>query len=61
MDCDETDWDDFTKMCPKCGGEVHSHFGDENYDGDYWLIYHCHKCGESYNESEWEDMEQCAQ
>ena len=34
----------------KCGGLIHAEFGDENYDGDYWLYLRCDKCGESYVE-----------
>jgi hypothetical protein len=30
----------------KCGGEIHSEFGDENSDGDYWLYTACDQCGE---------------
>jgi len=31
----------------QCGGLIHANFGDENYDGDYWLYTKCDKCGES--------------
>ena len=40
-------WFDEALPC-KCGGLVHTEFGDENYDGDYWLWYRCDKCGEDY-------------
>ena len=32
---------------PGCPGRLHRAFGDENYEGDYWLVYKCDKCGES--------------
>ena len=35
-----------------CGGLIHSAFGDENYDGDYWLIHSCEKCRDNYDEVE---------
>jgi len=37
-------WTDFPKKC-KCGGLIHAEFGDESYDGDYWLYYKCDECG----------------
>ncbi len=40
-------WDDECKKCQYCErGLVHTEFGDENYDGDYWLLYECDECGE---------------
>ncbi len=57
MECNESDWYDWTKICPDCKGEVHSHFGDEDSEGDYWLRYHCHKCGRTFEQYDWEDME----
>ncbi len=38
--------DSYPKQC-KCGGLIHADFGDENWDGDYWLYTKCDKCGES--------------
>ena len=32
-----------------CGGLIHADFGDENYDGDYWLYTKCDMCGERGN------------
>lgn len=29
-----------------CGGLVHAEFGDEDWDGDYWLITKCDTCRE---------------
>lgn len=37
-----------TKKC-ECGGLIHTGFGDENSDGDYWLFYKCDKCGSKDN------------
>lgn len=37
-------WSGFPQKC-KCGGLIHAAFGDENYDGDYWLAWKCDKCG----------------
>lgn len=34
----------FPKLC-KCGGLIHAEFGDEDFDGDYWLYHKCDKCG----------------
>ena len=36
----------YPKPCP-CGGLIHADFGDENYDGDYWLHTKCDRCGRS--------------
>ncbi len=36
----------YPKRCG-CGGLVHADFGDEDFDGDYWLYTKCDKCGES--------------
>ena len=38
----------FPKPC-ECGGLIHANFGDENYDGDYWLYKKCDRCGEASN------------
>lgn len=38
------------KEC-KCGGLIHSTFGDENWDS-YWLYYRCDLCGEDYETKE---------
>ena len=35
-----------------CGGLVHANFGDENADGDYWLMLKCDHCGDDYKEVE---------
>ena len=32
----------------KCGGLIHTEFGDEDYDGDYWLYHKCDRCGEDW-------------
>ena len=29
-----------------CGGLIHANFGDEQFDGDYWLYTRCDRCGE---------------
>lgn len=39
------------KKC-KCGGLIHTSFGDENYDCDYWLYEKCDKCGDEFEEIE---------
>jgi len=43
--CDEC-WMDYPKPC-ECGGFIHASFGDENYDGDYWLYTKCDKCSKN--------------
>ena len=49
-DCDGC-WAGYPKEC-ECGGLVHAEFGDENFDGDYWLIYLCDRCGDYYSVKE---------
>jgi hypothetical protein len=48
--CDEG-WcgGDYPKPCEAegCTGLVHADFGDEDYDGDYWLHTRCDRCGEA--------------
>ena len=39
-------WQGYPIHC-ECGGLIHAEFGDENYDGDYWLDTKCDKCGDS--------------
>jgi len=39
---------DFPLKC-KCGGLVHSDFGDEDSDCNYWLYKKCDRCGEDYD------------
>jgi len=56
IQCDELDWYDTIRICSTCGGDVHSHFGDENADGDYWLRYHCHTCGKDYSADDWDEL-----
>ena len=46
-ECDNC-WDGWPKRC-SCGGWVHAVFGDENYDGDYWLEKWCDKCGGDFS------------
>lgn len=43
--------DDHPLPC-KCGGLIHVDFGDEDYDGDYWLCRKCDKCGNDYEYAE---------
>lgn len=42
-------WIGYPKSCEQegCGGLLHAHFGDENYDGEYWLFKQCDTCGGS--------------
>lgn len=57
----ENDHEEGNKNCPscwfgypvacECGGLIHAAFGDENEEGDWWLIYKCDKCGEDYEEA----------
>lgn len=44
----ESCWTAYPRQCekPDCSGFVHASFGDENYDGDYWLYTKCDVCGE---------------
>lgn len=35
-----------------CGGLIHSEFGDEDGDGNYYLLYLCDKCGHDWAEKE---------
>jgi hypothetical protein len=46
-DCNSCWSSDWPKKCsdPECKGYVHTEFGEENYDGDYWLNYCCDQCG----------------
>lgn len=44
-------WSNYPKPC-KCGGLVHTDFGDEDADCNYWLYCKCDKCGDQYEESE---------
>ena len=35
-------WFGRNEPCPEeDGGRIHTSFGDENYDGDYWLYERC--------------------
>lgn len=46
-DC-EVGWCDGGRSYPKpceCGGLIHAEFGDENYEGDYYLVTQCDRCG----------------
>jgi hypothetical protein len=38
---------EYPKPCDEedCDGLIHADFGDEDYDGDYWLYTECDKCG----------------
>lgn len=36
--------------CSNCGGLIHAEFGDEDYDGSYWLYLKCDGCGDDYEE-----------
>jgi len=40
-------WSGFPLPCGEkdCKGLVHTTFGDENMDCDYWLYYKCDVCG----------------
>ncbi len=49
-DCQQC-WNDELEVCKGtdifyCGGLIHTQFGDENSDCNYWLHYVCDKCGE---------------
>lgn len=39
----------YPKPCdaPGCTGLIHSEFGDESSNGDYWLYTKCDVCGEA--------------
>lgn len=39
----------YPKDC-ECGGLIHADFGDEDWDGDYWLYKKCDRCGDDYEE-----------
>ena len=32
----------------ECGGLIHAEFGDEDMEGNYYLITVCDKCGEQF-------------
>jgi hypothetical protein len=34
----------------QCGGLIHADFGDEDREGNYWLILRCDRCGERYDD-----------
>jgi hypothetical protein len=36
-------WEDTLDKCD-CGGLIHTEFGDESSDGDYWIHKQCDKC-----------------
>jgi len=55
--CNASDFTNTIKSCPICGGDVHLHFGEEDEDG-FWLLCHCHICGEYYGRKEWEEMKE---
>ena len=59
--CDDSDFYDDIKKCPECGGDVHSHLIDINLtsEGDEHLClsFHCHKCGEYFEDDEFWKME----
>jgi endogenous inhibitor of DNA gyrase (YacG/DUF329 family) len=62
IECKEDDWYDFLRKCPKCGGDVHTHYEDSNYDtesGEEWdqIKVHCHQCGTEYSEVEFLGMD----
>jgi hypothetical protein len=39
-------WTGYPILCGfDCPGLIHASFGDENYDGDYWLSTKCDVCG----------------
>ena len=44
-------WSGYPVPCV-CGGLIHAEFGDENYDGDYWLYEECDKCCYDYEEED---------
>ena len=35
----------------ECGGLIHTAFGDEDSDCNYWLYKKCDRCGSDYNEA----------
>ena len=43
-------WDDSYPRDCQCGGRIHAEFGDENWDGDYWLFIVCDRCGDEHDE-----------
>lgn len=45
--CSGVGWD-YPHPCeePGCPGQVHAEFGDESYEGDYWLYTKCDVCEE---------------
>lgn len=49
-ECDAC-WKGYPRPC-ECGGLVHASFGDEDYDGDYWLYKLCSLCGDQHDEKE---------
>ena len=57
LECDDDAWGDLIKECPECGDEVVCHFFDEDYDNIY-LTRHCHGCQETFDDWDWEQMEE---
>ena len=45
-ECD-TCWQGYPHVHEDCGGLIHADFGDESWNGDYWLRTLCERCGES--------------
>lgn len=50
LGCDAC-WKGFPRNCA-CGGVIHAEFGDEDSDGDYWLLRRCTRCGADYAETD---------
>jgi len=55
MKCNDLDWSE-PRICDECGGDVHEHFGDENFDCDYWTTKHCHKCDKSFDDEDFAEL-----
>ena len=48
--CDEC-WPRYYPRQCACGGLIHAEFGDEDYEGDYWVYRKCDQCGDDYEEA----------
>jgi len=44
-------WTEHPLQC-ECGGLIHTAFGDEDSDCNYWLYKRCDRCGEDYCEKD---------
>ena len=57
-ECDRLDWSKL-RICSECGGDVHEHFGCENWDNSYLTWAHCHNCGKNFDTDSFYELSKC--